>query len=288
MINTQQGTQMSNNPLMKFFRQPAIYIRLPSGGKSWRPGTIDYPENGEIAVMPMTAIDEISYRTPDALFNGEAVTGVIQSCIPCIRDAWATPSVDVDVLLVAIRIASYGHSMDISSTCPNCSEEHDFGLDLRSVIDGIKTADFGQAFHQGDMTFHFRALSYKEMTDNSLQQFEQQQALRALSETENIAESDRLKRMNTVMKNLVDVTVKTISRSITEIRTPGAIVTEQPYIEEFILNCDRTVFNQIKDHVIKMRSDSELKPLEITCPSCTHQYQQIFTLDMANFFVDAS
>jgi hypothetical protein len=85
--------------------------------------------------------------------------------------------------------------------------------------------------------------------------------------------------------------LKAISSSkflIFEIRTPGAIVTEQPYIEEFILNCDRTVFNQIKDHVIKMRSDSELKPLEITCPSCTHQYQQIFTLDMANFFVDAS
>ena len=279
---------MSNNPLMKFFRQPAIYIRLPSGGKSWQPGTIDYPESGEIPIMPMTAIDEITYRTPDALFNGEAVTGVIQSCIPCIRDAWATPSIDVDVLLVAIRIASYGHSMDISSTCPNCSEEHDFGLDLRSVIDGIRAADFGNAFQSGDMTLHFRALSYREMTDNSLQQFEQQQTLRSLSETQNIDEADRLKRMNAVMKNLVDVTVKTISRSITEIRAPGAIVTEQPYIEEFILNCDRAVFNQIKDHVIKMRSESELKPLEIVCPSCTHQYQQIFTLDMANFFVAAS
>ena len=279
---------MGNNPLMKFFRQPAIYIRLPSNGSSWRPGSIDYPENGEIPVLPMTAIDEITYRTPDALFNGEAVTGVIQSCIPCIRDAWATPSVDIDVLLVAIRIASYGHSMDISSACPNCSEEHDFGLDLRSIIDNIKAADFGKAFQQGDMTVHFRALTYKELTDNSLQQFEQQQALRALSESTEMPESDRIIKMNAVMKSLVDVTVKTISRSITEIRTPSAIVTEPQYIEEFILNCDRAVFNNIKNHVIQLRADSELKPLEISCPSCTHHYQQIFTLDMANFFVDAS
>ena len=273
---------------MKFFRQPAIYVRLPSNGKSWRPGTINYPENGEIPVLPMTAIDEITYRTPDALFNGEAVTGVIQSCIPCIQDAWAIPSVDIDVLLVAIRIASYGHNMEISSTCPNCSEEHDFGLDLRTIIDNIKAADFEQEFQHGDITVHFRALTYRELTENSLQQFEQQQSLRALSEASELTEADRLSRMNTVMKSLVEVTVKTISHSITEIRTPGAIVAEQKYIEEFILNCERSVFNSIKNHVIQLRANSELKPLEISCPSCKHQYQQIFTLDMANFFVDAS
>jgi hypothetical protein len=63
---------MDNNPLAKFFRQPAIYVRLPSQGRNWVTGTINYPESGELAVLPMTAIDEITYRTPDALFNGEA------------------------------------------------------------------------------------------------------------------------------------------------------------------------------------------------------------------------
>jgi bacterioferritin-associated ferredoxin len=236
----------------------------------------------------MTAIDEISYRTPDALFNGEAVTGVIQSCIPAVKDAWATPGTDLDVLLVAIRIASYGHSMDVGTVCPSCGEEHEFGLDLRTVIDNLKAGDFEQPLTVGDLTFHFRPLSYREMTNNSLQQFEQQKTLQMVNQDTTITESDKITRMNQMMKSLVEVTVKAISQSITEIRTPGAIVTEQKYIEEFVTNCDRTIFNAIRDYVIKLRESSELKPLEITCPSCTHQYQQIFTMDMANFFVAAS
>ena len=279
---------MDSNPLQKFFRQPAIYVRLPNLGQNWKPGSIQYPNSGELPVLPMTAIDEISYRTPDALFNGEAVTGVIQSCIPAVQDAWATPGTDLDVLLVAIRIASYGHSMDIGTTCPSCSEENEFSLDLRSIIDNLKAGDFDKPLTQGDLTFYFRPLNYREMTNNSLQQFEQQKTMQMLNQDTGIAESDKITRMNQMMKSLVEVTVKAISQSITEIRTPGAIVTEQKYIEEFVTNCDRTIFNNIRDYVIKLRESSELRPLDITCPSCSHQYQQIFTMDMANFFVAAS
>jgi hypothetical protein len=73
----------------------------------------------ELPVFPMTAIDEITYRTPDALFNGQAVVNVIQSCIPDIRDAWKTPGADLNAILVAIRIASYGHDMDMTVKCPS-------------------------------------------------------------------------------------------------------------------------------------------------------------------------
>ena len=72
----------SVNPLKQFFRQPAIYMRLPSQGEYWPEGSIALPENKELPVYPMTAIDEITYRTPDALFNGQAVVNVIKSCVP--------------------------------------------------------------------------------------------------------------------------------------------------------------------------------------------------------------
>jgi hypothetical protein len=279
---------MNSNPLTKFFRQPAIYIRLPSGGKGWRPGSLTLPENGEVPIMPMTAIDEIIYRTPDALFNGEAVTGVIQSCCPSVQDAWACPSVDLDVLLVAIRIASYGHSMDIDSTCPACGEEHSFGLDLRTVIDNLKSSDFDKEFVQNDLTFYFRPLSYREVTDNSLVQYEQQRILQSVNASETLPEAEKVSQLNVMMKKLVGITVKAISQSIVEIRTPNGIVQNQGHIEEFINNCDRNMFNAIRDHVIGMRENSELQPLTISCPSCTHEYQQAFTLDMSNFFVSAS
>jgi len=279
---------MNSNPLAKFFRQPSIYVRLPSNGIGWAPGSIDMPANYEIPVLPMTAIDEITYRTPDALFNGEAVTSVIQSCCPCIKDAWSTPSTDLDVLLVAIRIASYGHEMDIETRCPSCDEENTFGLDLRTVIDNLKAGNFEKTFEQGDLTFHFKPLNYREMTANSLQQFEQQKMLQQINADESTSESDKMTNLNNMMRRLVEVTVKAMAQSITEIRIPDAIVTDVAQIEEFLNNCDRTMFNSIRDYVIKLREDSELRPLNITCPSCQHQYQQIFTLDMANFFAPAS
>jgi len=71
---------MDNNPLKAYFRRPAIYLKLPSEGKYYPQGSVDIPVNGEVAVYPMTAVDEITTKTPDALFNGSAVVEIIKSC----------------------------------------------------------------------------------------------------------------------------------------------------------------------------------------------------------------
>ena len=65
---------MENNPLRQYFRRPAVHVKLPSGGLDYPEGVIDMPPSGELPVYPMTAIDEITARTPDALYNGVAVT----------------------------------------------------------------------------------------------------------------------------------------------------------------------------------------------------------------------
>lgn len=277
----------TNNPLAPFFRQPAIYLRLPSGGRGWPQGSIDMPANGELPVYPMTAIDEISYRTPDALFNGEAVVSVIRSCVPAILDPWQAPNTDVDSILVAIRIASYGHNMDIDTACPECKAEHTFGLDLRSVIDGLRAADYTKPLVAGDLTLVFRPLSYREVTDNSNIQFEQQKTLQMLGDQE-LSQESKVEQLNVMMRRLVEATVSVLSQSIAQIRTPDAIITEHEHINEFLNNCDRAVFNRIKDFAVELRENGELKPLKITCPSCQHGYEQTFTLDMARFFVSAS
>ena len=155
---------MNTNPLSQYFRQPAIYIKLPSLGKYYPPGTIEMPETGDIPVLPMTAIDEITYRTPDALFSGQAVINVIQSCIPAIKNGWAIPSIDIDTILVGIRIASYGHEMDFSTTCPKCTHVADYGVDLRTVLDKITTPDYTQPIKSGDIEIYFKPMTYKNLS----------------------------------------------------------------------------------------------------------------------------
>lgn len=77
--------QSKVNPLLGYMRQPKIYIRLPSNGLFWEEGSIDIPENNEFPVYSMTAKDELTFKTPDALMNGQAIVDVIQSCMPNIK-----------------------------------------------------------------------------------------------------------------------------------------------------------------------------------------------------------
>lgn len=274
---------MSNNPLKQYFRQPAIYISLPSKGKYYAEGSLEMPPNGELPVYPMTAIDEITYRTPDALFNGAAVIGVIQSCLPNIKDAWAIPAMDVDSILVAIRIASYGHNMEFDTTCPKCNEESTFGLDLRTVLDKISCPDYTKTIKHGDLEIFFRPMTYKNLNENNQKQFEEQKILQILPDT-SIADAEKAQALSAALKKITEITVGALAQSIEAVKTPDAFVNEPEFIEEMLKNCDRNLFNQIRDYIVNTKEQAEIKPLIIKCQSCGNEYSQAFTLDMTSFF----
>lgn len=278
---------MSNNPLKQYFRQPAIYVRLPSQGQFYPPGTIELSPTGEIPVLPMTAIDEITYRTPDALFNGQATVNVIQSCCPSIRNGWAVPAMDVDTLLVAIRIASYGHDMEFETRCPKCQGESERSLDLRSVLDQMRAPDYSQSVTAGDIEIFFRPMTYQNINDNNQSQFEQQKILQILPEAE-VDDERKISALGSALKKITEITVRALSYSIAAVKTPTAMVTEQEYIEDWLKNCDRTVFNRVRDHIIAIKEQAEVRPLHIVCDSCQHEYEQPVTLDMSSFFASAS
>lgn len=278
---------MSNNPLRQYFRQPAIYIKLPSGGKNYPEGTLEWPANGELPVYPMTAVDEITYRTPDALFNGTAVVDVIKSCIPNIIDPWSMPATDVDTALVAIRIASYGHTMEFETVCPHCTESSEFGLDLRTVLDQMRSPDYSRTIKQGDLEVFFKPMTYKNLNDNNHSQFEEQKVLQMLPDAE-IPDQQKITALSEAMKKLTDVTVNALVQSIAAVKTPDSMVTETVYIAEMLKNCDRRLFNQIRDHIIGIKGEAEIKPLKLKCNSCNQEYEQAVTLDMSSFFEVAS
>jgi hypothetical protein len=277
---------LPNNPLTQYFRQPAIYIRLPSGGKYYPPGTLQMPPNNELPVLPMTSVDEITYRTPDALFNGTATVNVIKSCVPGIRDPWVMPSTDIDAVLVGIRIASYGHEMEIGTTCPACSQADEISVDLRRVNDMISVGNYDQVLTMGDLEIYFRPITYRTVNQNNQVQLEQQQAMQLINSDAD--EKIKIEQLNKSIAVINETTLNTVAQSIAAIKTPQAMVTETEFIVDFLRNCDSKKFNQLKDYVIGLKQASEVKPLALTCKECSHDYQQAFTLDLSSFFEDAS
>ena len=277
------GNSMSNNPLSGYFRQPSIYITLPSGGKYWPQGTLEMPETGELPVYPMTAMDEIAYRTPDALFNGDAVIRVVQSCIPSIKNAWGMPACDVDSILTGIRIASYGHGMDIDTICPSCSAESTFTIDLRQIVDQFRAPDYASVVTAGDLEIHFKPLNYKQLTSTQQTQFQEQRTMTALEES-NLDELDKLQRIAQAFQKVSTMNISVVAQSVSYIATPDGNVTEREHIVEFFQNCDKKVFDRVRSHIIELNESTTLKPLHITCDECNHEWDQPFTLDMSNFF----
>jgi hypothetical protein len=84
------------------------------------------------------------------------------------------------------------------------------------------------------------------------------------------------------------MTTQALAKSIDLIETPTARVNDANHITEWLANCDRKMFNRIRDHIIETKQQGELQPLMIKCGNCGHEYQQYYTLDMANFFEAAS
>lgn len=277
----------TTNPLRQFFRQPAIYLRLPSGGDHWPADSLDMPQNGELPVYPMTAVDEITYRTPDALFNGQAVVNVVQSCIPAIRNAWHMPAQDFNSVMAAIRIASYGHAMDIETTCAKCDNTDTFSLDLRTVLDQLTSPDYRKPLEVNGLEITFRPMDFEQQNQISTEQFEHQRLIQAIPESD-LSDEQKMTEMATVMQKIQNLTIRVLSISISSIRTPSTLVTEAKWVEEFLANCDRTAFGAIRDHVVGLREQTDLKPMTLTCTACKAEYQQRLNLDQSGFFAVAS
>lgn len=291
-MSTEPNAPAAPNPLSKFFRTPAIYFSLPSGGKHWPEGSLDLPENGEIPVYPMTNKDEIIIRTPDALINGQGVTEVIQSCIPNIKDAWKMPAVDVDAALIAMRIASYGHKMDFSNRCPHCAEEHDYALDLRHMLDSIRAPDYDhKELDLEVIRIKFRPQKYWEVNFHNKTSFEVRKlqiALENLPVTEEDDEkthalSEQLKRVNQINHNIMASSTEYI-----EIVETGQRVDNPAQIEEFYGKIGRAMFEKIQDEITNLQKEGAVKPVSVNCASCEKPMEITILFDYANFFVVGS
>ena len=281
----------NSNPLKKYFRQPSIYVTLPSGA-NYAPEVLEPSKSGEIGVMPMTAKDEIRFKTPDALMNGEGVVQVIQSCVPQIKDAWHIKSYDLDTILIAIRIATYGETMDINFTVPVAKETVSHTVNLPAILDQLKQIKIEDSFTMQDgLKIGVRPLTYKDMTEASQKTFQESKMYSAIQDSE-LPQEDKLKRFNDSFKALTDLNSAIILKNIAKITMQdGTEITDQAQISEFINNANAKLIKDIESKIISLRSQGAVKPLKMKATEdqikkgAPASYDVPVTFDTANFFV---
>jgi hypothetical protein len=253
----------NQNPLKKYFRQPKLYVRLPSSGMFYPAGILEKTESGEYPVYAMTAKDELTMKTPDALMNGQATVDVIQSCMPNIKNAWMIPSIDMDAILIAIRLATYGEKLEINVNIPVINETRAFEMDLRLVLDSIMAAAYDSEVKTGaGITAFIRPLTYKEFTQTAIKTLEEQRIFSIVND-DSIDDAKKMEMFNATFKRLTDINVGMVSNSIVKIVTPDGETNDAAFIKEFIDNADKDFFKSIIDHLEVQRDKFTIKSQKI-------------------------
>ena len=272
---------MPQNPLQQHFRQPKIYISLPSQGAYNKLGTI----NGDVAKIPvygMTGMDEIILKTPDALLSGESTVSVIKSCCPNINNGWDVSMLDADMVLTAIRIATYGNTIDVTHRCPKCSHENSYTLDLGVVIEHFTNCKFDNAVVLQDLTINIQPLNYKQSTEFKLKNFKLQQKLSQAEFVEDASEQQLL--INGIFKELSEIQTELYIASVESVQTGSTVVTERDYIAEFLSNCDKMIFDKIKESIEKNQKTWQMPLFPAKCEECASENKISLDLDQASFF----
>ena len=275
---------MPENPLQKHFRQPKIFISLPSKGVYNNPGTI----RGDVTRLPvygMTGMDEIIIRTPEALLTGESTVRIIQSCCPNIVDAWSLTALDTELVLTSIKIATYGNKLEVKHTCPECKTLNDYELDLGKFIEHYAQFKYNNTVQLDELSVKIQPLTYKQATDFNLRNFGLQQRMaQALALPEG---DERNKMVADLFQQLSVLQNEIYAASVESVELPDQVVTEQTFIQEWLRNSEKSVLDQIKmvfeDNTERLKTPNQ----DVECDNCHHVSSVSVELDQSNFFVKA-
>lgn len=275
----------NSNPLAKYFRKPTFYLQLPTNG-IYNP-EIEKTILSEIPIMPMTAMDEVSLKNPDALVNAEALISVIKSCVPSIPNPRNLCNIDAEALYLGIRHATYGKDIEHTHKCSKCEEVNSFNIDIEFILDRFPKFDKEKVIEHDGMKIHLRPPSVESVTRLSLIELEQKRIIRDIVKARSEDPESVAKKYSDSFLKIANHNIDLVASSIGHIETAdGEDVYEYNFIVEFIQNIPSPVADEIFKGIkefSQMASDS--MEFEFKCPNCDNVDKTRLEQNPVNFSV---
>jgi len=273
--------------LDQYRRQPKIYIDLPSNGDFYDSSVVTDEQYTQLPVYGLNTMDELILKTPDALFSGEATVKVIQSCIPSITNPWKLVNIDIDFLLIAIRVATYGEDLGFDAVCPHCKEELSLSINLVAMLDSIRSKSktvLQSTFN--NLIIDYKPITYDRITFYSKEMLALQKEILYI-EKEKISEKDKdVKR-----QKIIDlITNLTIDFNLEFIAGVGNSVEQEnniDIIKSFIKDSDIGLYDSISKKVIEINASKSNDDINVICDKddCKKPFKTKIQLDYSTFFV---
>jgi hypothetical protein len=285
-----------SNPLAKYFRVPGVHVTLPSGGRFGDHFPEEVTINGEIPVFPMTASDEVTIKNPDGLLNGFAVEKLIKSCVPSIQNVRDLPTQDTDALLLAIKLCSYGDTLEVSAKCPVCGHDNAFGVSIRDILGRMTMMEEEYPVRlNDDMVAYLRPYDFEASTKLNLAAFEETKLIQNLV-AGGLDEMQRITQFNQSFEKISGINLDLLSNCVEYIQLPDSRVDDQDDIREFILSTDNATVAKIRKAMEAFDKTGVNKEVSVVCEGvikgvdgkedkpCGHEWTTEFAFDPSHFF----
>ncbi len=270
------------NPLKQFYRAPKLYVKLPSGAKFNE--VEETASTGELPVFPMTTKDELYMRNPDALLNGDSVIKIVQSCVPNVKDTRKLPVCDIDILMIAIRMATYGEIMETKIKSPHSGNEDTYEINLNNILENVEVMPTENSITLSNgIVVYVRPLSYDSQTKLNLVAYDQTKVLQNLGQVQNNPDVNQFKNM---FVKLAETNMNLLAECIVRVVTPdGDSVDNRKHIKDFIDNLDAQNTKKIDGEIDRLNKFSTVTKQTLVCKQTEKEFTTEVKLDPADFFV---
>lgn len=276
----------SENPLAKYYRVPGLHVRLPTKGMFMPPGSIEMTMAGDIPVYPMRSADEMLLKSPDALMSGYAIEQLMHSCVPAIKAPRLISTPDLDVLLLAIRAATYGEVITLAPTCPSCGVQNEANRNLSYLMTNMTFIDADNPVRFSDeIVVYLRPYNLENTTVLGLASFEETRKLQAV---EDAAGPERSRQISESMQRITALANDIMADCVVRVVVPEGPVTDRAMIREFMGNVSKVWTDRVQEKLDEINTKGIDKSYEMTCAACDHKWKAEIEFDPARFFAPSS
>ena len=278
----------NTNPLSDFYRNPKLYVTLPSGTDFYSKDVVEMTEVGELPVYPMTAKDDILTKNPDALLNGDAVIKLVKSCVPAVKNPAELLAPDMEVLLIAIRQASSDTKfMEVDRNCPECNEPNRFDLDLSvALAESQEIEALKEVVLSNGLKVLISPTNYMHTIQGAKAVIEQNRQFQNIDVNNS---DEQLKALGDALEKLSTMNYEVILKSIVSITIPDTelVVDDVKQIADFLDNVEKAIGIELNDAVSQINNGGIQKEVEMQCGECEHVYTTPINYDPVGFFLNS-
>ena len=258
----------NTNPLLARLQIPGETFRLPSQGLFYTNGELrDDVKDGELHVFPMTAYDEIIFKTPDMLLSGKAIDEVFARCIPQVIKPRQLLSKDVDFLITCLRIITFGPEITLTYThdCES-AKGHEYKASLQTILRAAKAID------PTTLTS-----VYEVKMDNGQEVRLRPTVFNTILElNQNLDKSEEANTLIAIQQNIMKVLIDMIES------VDG--ITDRQQIAEWVVALPAGWIRFLSDSIDKVSDWGVEFKVEVECKDCGAKMMMPFSANPVSFF----